>query len=442
MKHQLTLLIFFFLLSFSGFAQQLVISGTVTDRTTREPLSRVNIAIEGTSSGAITDANGHYKLKLKKADNYAIFFSHVGYADERRFIQPDDFPQEGKKEMTINVQLIFKIMTLPEVTISDVAKPDTVHGTQAYSLADFEFYNTDELLLLTFEKNLRKDAGLKVLNSKDSIVRSTSIDADPTKLYADFRGNPYVVYEEHVNAIEWTPMHFETTLFTYEEFEEHITPIVDSVNRVLLYSNYRWYYPEFSYLTFDRTNQSNTKIATVTDEHLMELYRSEYKYLSPRQRFEATKLEYETGIDKEDIAAIMSDFPNSLYYEPLYAPAFIIHDTVMIFDHYANELKKFNTYGDSIASVPIYYHQMTTDRSKWKQQLLKDAYTHDVYAVFLKDGHYHLRKIDLSTGRVIGNFKLTHRYVEKMRVKDGYVYYLYRPFGSIQNVYLYKEKIQ
>ena len=72
-----------FVLSMLLFAQQLhaqdvTVSGRVTDAETGEPLVGVSILIEGTARGEITDLDGDYTLTVRPGEN-ALLFSYIGY---------------------------------------------------------------------------------------------------------------------------------------------------------------------------------------------------------------------------------------------------------------------------------------------------------------------------------------------------------------------------
>jgi TonB-dependent starch-binding outer membrane protein SusC len=58
-------------------AQNVTVSGTVTDSTTNVPLFAVNILQKGTSNGVISDPNGKFSLLLQKGST--LVFSYVGY---------------------------------------------------------------------------------------------------------------------------------------------------------------------------------------------------------------------------------------------------------------------------------------------------------------------------------------------------------------------------
>jgi hypothetical protein len=73
---------------------------------------------------------------------------------------------------------------------------------------------------------------------------------------------------------------------------------------------------------------------------------------------------------------------------------------------------------------------------------LKDHHTQKIYTTFRKSGITYLREINKKSGAVTTGQKLTYKYVEHIRISNGYMYYVYRPFESAQNRFLYKEFIQ
>jgi hypothetical protein len=50
--------------------------------------------------------------------------------------------------------------------------------------------------------------------------------------------------------------------------------------------------------------------------------------------------------------------------------------------------------------------------------------------------------LNTSTGEIEKVHPLYYKYPEKLKVKNGYAYYIYRPFESLQNKYLYREKLE
>ena len=69
-----------------------------------------------------------------------------------------------------------------------------------------------------------------------------------------------------------------------------------------------------------------------------------------------------------------------------------------------------------------------------------DEVTGSIYAVFLKNGYYYLKEISVSTGKIMAEKKLTYQYVSKLKVKNGHVYYIYKPSRTLQKKFLYRER--
>ena len=61
--------------------QQIAVSGKITDASTGEALAGVNIVVEGTTIGTISDINGTYSL-LGVDRNASLVFSFIGYVKQ------------------------------------------------------------------------------------------------------------------------------------------------------------------------------------------------------------------------------------------------------------------------------------------------------------------------------------------------------------------------
>lgn len=62
--------------------QQQKVTGLVTDASTGEPLPGVNIVIEGTTLGVVSDIDGRYSIEIPSADAVLVF-SYMGYLTEK-----------------------------------------------------------------------------------------------------------------------------------------------------------------------------------------------------------------------------------------------------------------------------------------------------------------------------------------------------------------------
>ncbi|HMB90183.1 MAG TPA: carboxypeptidase-like regulatory domain-containing protein [Rhodothermales bacterium] len=104
------------------------LSGTVRDASTGQPLPGATVIIEGTSTGASTDANGRYQIPNVPSGRYAVQARFVGYQPTTQSVQL------GGRPVTINFTLS-PAADLDEIVVaSEAARRDnftTVFGAPA-----------------------------------------------------------------------------------------------------------------------------------------------------------------------------------------------------------------------------------------------------------------------------------------------------------------------
>ena len=83
------------------------VTGIITDAATKEQLVGVNISVEGTSKGVISDIYGKFSIDATDA-NATLVFSYIGYATQ-------EITVTGKS--SINVSLVANITNLEEVVV-------------------------------------------------------------------------------------------------------------------------------------------------------------------------------------------------------------------------------------------------------------------------------------------------------------------------------------
>jgi hypothetical protein len=73
--------------------------------------------------------------------------------------------------------------------------------------------------------------------------------------------------------------------------------------------------------------------------------------------------------------------------------------------------------------------------------MVKDLTEGNVFAIYSRDGHKYMKRINYRNGKEEGSYKIIHYSADRIKVKDGYIYYVYRPYESTQEKFLYKERI-
>ena len=69
----------------SAFAQTGMITGTVRDRNTQEPLIGVSLQVVGSQLGTVTNGNGAFRIETVPVGSYTVQGSYVGYQPQSRF---------------------------------------------------------------------------------------------------------------------------------------------------------------------------------------------------------------------------------------------------------------------------------------------------------------------------------------------------------------------
>lgn len=87
MQNRFSALVFALLLGIVGafssaFSQDGIISGTVKDAETGEPMRSVTVRLKDTKKGTFSDVKGKYTIKAVAPGNYSIIFTSVGFSSK------------------------------------------------------------------------------------------------------------------------------------------------------------------------------------------------------------------------------------------------------------------------------------------------------------------------------------------------------------------------
>ena len=429
-----------FVLALSAEAQEFVLHGKIVD-VEGDPVKNVKVFVDGEPNNFVrSDEKGVYSLTALLAEGDSVKFRSIRFDPYTEVISKRTLKKARRRDQdTIFIDVIMPDRTLNIFEVRPNV-PDTVYGTQEYSVEDFEFMPNGDLLMLTYEKTLSKGAVLRLLDDNREEVDKYYVLGDAVELKKDYRGNVHLLNEERIYLVRIEKGKIYAYLESRDYYFKYLAPVLDTIGSKIYFSNYSDIYPAFDYFEFDRNDSTYNTILKVEDSSMMEFYRAEFKYVDVRTKIWAHEKQLETGIDKE-IWVGATVFTNSLYYQPLYAPLFKTgEDTIVVFDHYKNRMFRYTPDEGFVDSTRISYH-LQARRSGWEQPLLHDKVTGNVYAMFEKGGYTYLSEIDKNTGIVKASFKLYFKYVERIQIVNGKVYYIYRPFESIQKKYIYSEKL-
>jgi hypothetical protein len=331
-----------------------------------------------------------------------------------------------------------RVQDVKEIKLRHPSTPDTVYASDKYSVADFEIGHEGQLILLTYDKNLQKDAQLQLVKN-DTVLAFQALPERANSLIRDFRAQVHVLTDKNAYGLRQINDSLTLVRIPKDYYFKYISPIVDTSYTHYFYSTYLDIYPAFDYACVDQLDSTYKHLLNIQDDLMMELYRSEYKWVDVRTKLWAKNLELRTGVDAE-IYVGANYFTQSLYYEPVYAPLFFAKDTIFIFDYPKNVLRTFTSKGDTLATISLSHH-LQAKKTGFQKNLQLDRQTGKIYAIYQQEGYSYVAPIDLQTGQVTQKVKLAFRYVDKIRVHDNEVYFIYRPYESAQNKFVYKQKL-
>lgn len=436
-KYLVFLLLFGFILSHNTFAQKpFSISGEVLN-TQNKPVQGALIQILNSNYSTISDAKGAFKISLPHKQHLSVLVKHTSYESKVKELNISDTLDFA----IANFRLTFKEIVLDSVSVNPKLKPDTIAYSGKFSIYDFDFYE-DKYILLTAANKLDK-AEIKLADYNGKILSTTKIPEGSglaKELFHDYMGYTNVICENAIYRLMVYNNAFIIFSLDAKDFNAFVKPIIDTINNKLIFSDYWKEYPAFNYYSYDLKEKTKDPLISISNEDLMGIYNMEYYHLKPRERLEAREIADEYKIDKKVAAALMTGFTKSLFYDPLYAPLFILKDTICVFDHYKDALFHFDKQGKKLDSVTISYNHPKNWR-EWKRLMLKDDIENTIYAVYANNGHKYIKLIDHYTGKDKGKYKLIFHSADKVKVRDGYIYYVYRPFESTQEKFLYRERI-
>jgi len=125
----LSLILFGFAISLT-FAQESTVTGTVSSDA-EGPIPGVNIVIQGTTTGAVTDVDGNFTITVPGPDAVLVFTS-IGYASQNITVG---------NQTSINVNLVEDVMALDEIVVIGYGTQKKKELTSAISNVKSEEFN-------------------------------------------------------------------------------------------------------------------------------------------------------------------------------------------------------------------------------------------------------------------------------------------------------------
>ena len=164
------------------FAQKTIVSGSVIDAKTKEPMPFVNVIFKNTKSGTTTDIDGNYRIETYYASD-SLTVSFIGYNSQTKKVRQDQ-SQVVNFEMSIGggVELGEVVVTYtgnPAHKILDrVIDNKAINNREKYDAYEYEVYNKVEFDLNNITDEFKDRRVFNSLQFIFDYIDSTSSDKE------------------------------------------------------------------------------------------------------------------------------------------------------------------------------------------------------------------------------------------------------------------------
>jgi len=448
------LLIFLILICTLSYSQQarFTLSGSVSDKSSGEPIENVNIKIKGTNKGTVSNAMGQFTIKYARLP-LILEFSHVSYTNE-------NIRYEYSPLNDVSIEMEPKTEPLIGITVTS-QKIDTLFIDDVYSVLDYELCDTG-ILLLIYKSRLSRSELLLQDYDGNKLMELKVLPMKPLTLYKDCLDEIHIITKSQTYQVNIG----NEQLSLYDPYElEHFKEVMEGclfkIGDKVYFEDYEFYDLIKKYYYVNTTDTSAHFLTSVEDEEKLGfLYDNPENFMLPSKGVEPV-MDNMTGLpgDANVLAGIRNmtielRFNKMAYMSKIFAPIYAINDTIGIFNHPEDQIEFYNSSDSLIGTTEIDYHHIEkkdplstviyafAKSTKWLQEIYIDEEKNSAYTIFQNlSGTKDLKEIDLQTGELTFKLNIPFPYVQKIKVRSDNVYFVYRGFGEGQKKKLFRQRI-
>lgn len=393
------------------YAQGFTLSGRVVDETTQTPLVGATVKANGAFNGAVTDGEGFFTLKLT-INRAVVEVTYLGYEKRVVSVSPDaPFVKIAMAEQDVNIGEV----TIVADRIERVFKDNTLH------LFDYGF-SGDNLIVIQYNRELKR-AVLALVDGRDSIIDTDLGPEAPGQLVQDCLGNLHALGKDYACQLWVDKGEIQMYIDPRADFEKLVAPCVGNIGEHYYFDQYRYNSQILTHYAYNGQSEEWFTVDEVSDKKKM------HAMLDPLGIYAgiASSREQFMSISNEqwkEIGTISPEFQfqQMAFFYPVHAPLKVIKEEVYIFDHLNREIRRMSKSGDVKEKMAIDY----PNQSKWKREIYIDEIRGEAYTLFIRNGIKTLAEIDLKSGQLLGEYKITFPFATHPMVRDGVLYFLYK----------------
>ena len=327
---------------------------------------------------------------------------------------------------------------IDEIVISatSIQKKQIVYENSKYYILDYVLNEQGTFLLV----NKLQKYYVYSLDSNMNLQSKLLLDFHPKSFFEDCFDQINILAKDSIYRLE----KFENNLIIKEShsislYYNFLKRCIDHNSNALIFKDFEENGEQLVYSQLNNITNKYSKIYTVQDS-LSARYDRELK------EYMAKKIGYKDDISELNTAElnkIRNDFEETNFYNqilniPSYDPLFVLNDTIYIFDHLNDKIILYNNKFQKISNFPISYHK----NKKWKKEIYLDKEKGLFYSVNIVNGINIFNLLNLKENKIESKTSITKDiYPKKLKVYNGYIYYLYKENVDANLNKLYRVKI-
>ncbi len=410
--------------------QSQTIEGTVNSGSYLKPLHKAHIR-SGVRSTR-TDRNGRFLIEITESEPLVI--SHT-----KHDIQ--EISAERLKELT---EFEFYLTPSSTSTTAVIAENESeeIYLQEFEHVCDYTFV-ADTLVVLSYmhEENMKERSyincaitGLKYGEVFQRLVLPNNIRS----LKDHPSGQVYLSGPESVVQLNKKSDYFDFKELNYIDYLDGIDPVYAKSENLTYYFDRPGVLPLISHYIYASSTNHHIHVRTIKNGAYFRKVPDDYAMLNMNEYAFANELALESGME----AALFAPYIRSYYLlrdmRVPYAPGFIVGTNLMIMDHLNQWMFVHSLEGLPLDSVGIYHADLMREDFI---EVIQDPFSEELYTHHEKGGVHFIRSFDMETGATGRPYKMNKPFSKKVKIYDGYVYYLYQTPIENRNWHLLRERL-
>ncbi len=393
--------------------------GRVMDAATRTGLREVNLNVEGSRTGTVTDRKGEFSFYTDSIPAMLIV-SHVGYETKRILLDTTSY--------SLTLYLMKKAVVLQEVEVK-ARMEQPFFKDERYAVLDYAI-DSGRVFLLVYRNYLTRSELICLGLNGDTLAVSEPLPFRPDRLIRDCLGMLHV----HSHDSDYQVFRHDRQLelihpFHLRKFDHVLKDCVAATPEVLYFQRVTDRGLGVEYFGVNRNTMQRSSLARVKDEKKLRMLRRDAResyLLSSRVQPDS----------REDF--VTWNFVHKVLYRPVKSALFTTGGFVCLINIPDRQIEFYDSQGQYSCKLALQTEGVAPGR--WTADIYPDEVTGKIYTTFLQNGTCHLCEVNIHTGELKKRASLFHVYPARMKVYDGWVYYLYDVAGNADNKMLYRER--